>query len=518
MQIQKTLLFSFMVLFAITTFPLAFSASLGDEWGSIISSLSSGETSETVEDSLSYLADARSTYENSFKDAAIEVDIPSNILIETAFDDIEDNLKSNDVGMASLNRQIVDKTIYKIAFMNMETAVDTNNSVDFITWYSVLEKKFKITEKDYKTNLLIDEIISDSSTLPTNGPLILNELLSIFQLKTIEELEEAIAALDAGDVKSAKKFTYEGLYYYRTLHPAIDSKLGTDSANEFLHEMEDAVKVTMSDQTLAEMKSEIEHIASEVELLIREYEGGDTSTVGLALSGIKDRLNLVEIEYLDAVANGKIINQVEYDEAVVFLEKAISIFTSVKPSLTDLSESDTSSLENNLMEINSIVSTKGKTSEVSILIGKSLNNVVSLETLAGGAIEVDIFQYFDEIERLLTEAKTVYRNGDPSLAFDLVSEAYLDNYEFVEGPLGEVDHDLMEKIENDMRVDLRNMITTKESPDVIDAQIDKIMIDLVAAKKVVPEFGTIAIMVLAIAIISIIALSSKSKLSILPKL
>lgn len=501
-----------------TTLPLAFSASLGDDWSSITSSLSNGEKSEIIEESLSHLSDARSTYEHIFKDAAIEVDVQSNVLIETAFDDIENNLKSGDIEMASLNRQVIDKTIYKIAFMKMETAVDTNNSVDFVNWYSVLEKKFKITEVNYDSNLLVNKIISDSSTLPTNGPLILDELLSIFQLKTIEELEEAAAALEEGDVKSAKKFTYEGLYYYRTLHPAVEDKLGTDLANELLHKMEGAIKVTMSDQTPVEMKSEIEHIASDVELLIREYEGGDTSNVGLALSGIKDRLNLVEIEYLDAVDNGKIINQVEYDETVVFLEKATSIFTSVKQSLIELSESDATSLENNLMEINSIVSAKGKTSEVSILVGKSLNSVASLETLAGGAVEVDIFQYFNEIERLLTEAKTVYRNGDSSLAFDLVSEAYLDNYEFVEGPLGEVDHDLMEKIENDMRVDLRNMITTKESPDVIDAQVDKIMTDLATAKKVVPEFGTITIMVLAIAIISIIALSSKSKLGLLPKL
>lgn len=518
MHSPKIVIFSLMILSVITTLPLAFSVGLGDDWSSITSFLSSGEKSETVEESLSNLTDARLIYENSFKDAAIEVDVESNALIEAAFDDIENNLKSGDVGMASLNRQVIDKTIYKIAFMKMETAVDADDSIAFINWYSVLEKKFKITEKDYESNLLTDEIISDSSALSTNGPLILDELLSIFQLKTIEELEEAIAALDEGDVKSAKKFTYEGLYYYRTLHPAIESKLGPDLANKLLHEMEEAVEVSMSNQTPAEMKSKIQHIASEVELLIREYEGGDTSDVGLALSGIKDRLNLVEIEYLDAVANGKIINQVEYDETVVFLEKAISIFTSVKPSLMNLSESDTSSLEDNLMAIDSVVSTKGKTSEISILVGKSLNNVASLETLAGGAIEVDIFQYFDEIERLLIEAKTVYRNGDSSLAFDLVSEAYLDNYEFVEGPLGEVDHDLMEKIENDMRVDLRNMITAKESPDVIDAQVDKIMTDLAAAKKVVPEFGTIALMVLAIAIISIIALSSKSKLSISPKL
>ena len=40
----------------------------------------------------------------------------------------------------------------------------------------------------------------------------------------------------------------------------------------------------------------------------------------------------------------------------------------------------------------------------------------------------------------------------------------------------------------------------------------------IATKQVVPEFGTIAVMILAIAIISIIAVSAKSKLSIMPKI
>ncbi len=40
----------------------------------------------------------------------------------------------------------------------------------------------------------------------------------------------------------------------------------------------------------------------------------------------------------------------------------------------------------------------------------------------------------------------------------------------------------------------------------------------VATKQVVPEFGTIAVMILAVAIISIIAISAKSRLSIMPRL
>ena len=40
----------------------------------------------------------------------------------------------------------------------------------------------------------------------------------------------------------------------------------------------------------------------------------------------------------------------------------------------------------------------------------------------------------------------------------------------------------------------------------------------IATKQVVPEFGTIAAMILAIAIISIIGISAKSKLSIMPRI
>ncbi|NIP62667.1 MAG: PEFG-CTERM sorting domain-containing protein, partial [Nitrosopumilaceae archaeon] len=160
---------------------------------------------------------------------------------------------------------------------------------------------------------------------------------------------------------------------------------------------------------------------------------------------------------------------------------------------------------------------KGEVSEVSILVGKSLNNVISLQEYSGGAVEIDALQYVDEIERLLTQAKQEYRNGNTQTAFNLVSEAYLDNYEFIEGPLGEIDHELMIKIETDMREDLRNMIQSNAPVSQVDAQIDMILADMSEVRKVIPEFGTIAALILAVAIISIVAVSAKSRLSIIPR-
>lgn len=510
---QKIILSSLFALAFIISTPVAFSTTLGDQWDSLKASLSTAEKSPTKDESLNNLQTAKNIYTDNFKNAAISVDAESDILITNAFSNTESMLSAGNIEQASLNRQIIDKTIYKIAFMKMQLAITQNNSADFLSWFTVMEKKFNISENYSDINTLSNGIKSNSSLLSVNGPQITEKLLEIFKLKTVEELEEAIAALDKGDLKSAKTFTYEGLYYYRTLHPSIEEKIGAESANELLHKMESAISVTMSDKSIDVMKSEITQISEEVELIIRQYEGGDVSELGLALSGIKDRLNLVKIEYLDAVKDGKIINQEEYDETVVFLTKAIEIFNSNKLAFTELSDSATQSLEKNLTDIDSIVSAKGSTDEVVTLVEKSLANIASLQEF-GGAVEIDILEYFDEIERLLNESKIAYRNGDTEMAFDLVTRAYLDNYEFVEGPLGEVDPELVLKIEIDMREKLRNMIKNNESPDKVDAQIDMILIDLAQAKKVIPEFGTIVMLILSVAIISIIGLTAKSRLSI----
>jgi predicted secreted protein with PEFG-CTERM motif len=538
LNIKQKIFFGLIAFVFTASTPAAFSATLGDQWDFLKSSLIDAEKMTTFHfdlisyqgervdlklqdqikttkiDAMQKLQTAKTIYSDNFKDAALTVDIESDTIITNTFSDTENMLVSGNVEQASLNRQIIDKTIYKIAFMKMESAITQNNSADFLSWFTVMEKKFKISTTYPEIDSLVVDIRSNPASLSANGPQITEKLLEIFKLKTVEEIAEAIAALDKGDVKSSKTFTHEGLYYYRTLHPSIEEKLGSESANDLLHSMKSALGVTTSDKPIDVMKADLEDISEKVELIIRQYEGGDISETGLALSGIKDRLNLVEVEYLNAVKDGKITNQVEYDETVVFLTKATEIFNANKMALMELSDSNTALLEKNLADINEIVTANGSTNEISTLVRNGLTNIASLQDLSGGETQIDILEYFDEIERLLNESKTAYRSGDTQRSFDLVTKAYLDNYEFVEGPLGEVDPELVLKIEIDMRENLRNMIKSNESLDKVDAQIDMILDDLAQAKKVVPEFGTITVMILAIAIVSIIGLTTRSKISI----
>jgi len=71
---------------------------------------------------------------------------------------------------------------------------------------------------------------------------------------------------------------------------------------------------------------------------------------------------------------------------------------------------------------------------------------------------------------------------------------------------------LMEKIEVDMRENLRSMIKSGASTDDVDTQIDMILSDLSVAKTVVPEFGSIAILILVAAIIGSVLFARKSNL------
>ncbi len=509
------LCFALFTVFTFSVIPFAF-ADLGDKWNEIKSSLQKAENAGSAANALSHLDMARQIYVTNFKQAATELDFESDQLIETSFSDITDNLEEGKIVEASLNRQIIDKTIYKISFLKIEQALENHDPEQLMKWFSVIEAKFSISEKDFATNNALKKIQADSEEIPEYSDIIKEEILSIFKLKTIEELEEAVGALEKGDVNNARKFTYEGLYYYRTLHPSVIEKLGQEEASELLHEMEEAVKVTNSGSSAQVMKQKLEEISSEVELLIREYEGGETSGAGFALSGIKDRLNLVAEEYSEAVSDGAIVDQEEYDETVIFLNKAMEIFSENHSLISELSTSDADSLEKNMDEIKSLVDNLGNPNQVTILVGKSLNNIASLEELAGGTEEITAIQYIDNITKLLKETKSAYRSGDSEKAFELATEAYLDNYEFVEAPLGELDNELMLKIENDMRVTLRDMIQSGESPDEVDAHINMILVDLETARKIVPEFGPIVISILVIGIITTIIVTRKRNFIQLP--
>jgi hypothetical protein len=78
------------------------------------------------------------------------------------------------------------------------------------------------------------------------------------------------------------------------------------------------------------------------------------------------------------------------------------------------------------------------------------------------------------IRTLLDDAVARYQSGDHDGAADAVGDIYLEHYEKVEGPLGDVNHDLMEEIEEKLSTDLRTSMKDGAEQSEIDTLVAEI--------------------------------------------
>jgi hypothetical protein len=78
------------------------------------------------------------------------------------------------------------------------------------------------------------------------------------------------------------------------------------------------------------------------------------------------------------------------------------------------------------------------------------------------------------IRALLDDAVAQYASGDHSGAADAVGDIYLEHFELVEGPLGDVNHDLMEEIEEKLSTDLRTSMEDGAEQSEVDGLVSEI--------------------------------------------
>jgi hypothetical protein len=88
-----------------------------------------------------------------------------------------------------------------------------------------------------------------------------------------------------------------------------------------------------------------------------------------------------------------------------------------------------------------------------------------------------------EVRKALDSAVAELKEGDAKAADNTVSEGYLEHFEKVEGPLGKVDDELNEKLEDSIREDLRETIQDGGSVAEVTQKIDAIKADLATAEQ-----------------------------------
>jgi hypothetical protein len=91
--------------------------------------------------------------------------------------------------------------------------------------------------------------------------------------------------------------------------------------------------------------------------------------------------------------------------------------------------------------------------------------------------------FLTNINNLLQKSMTELKAENYTGASDLVDTAYIDNYEYIEDPLKELDNDLMEETEIMIREDLAGGIEDKKSIEEITVLYNNIKTNLAMAEK-----------------------------------
>ena len=94
------------------------------------------------------------------------------------------------------------------------------------------------------------------------------------------------------------------------------------------------------------------------------------------------------------------------------------------------------------------------------------------------ATPTEAIEHIDNVRAGLDIALAKYQGGDKKAANDIVGDAYLKEFEEVEGPLGKVDNELNETLEDGIREELRDKIKAGAPASEIEAMVSEIKTNL----------------------------------------
>jgi urease gamma subunit len=253
-------------------------------------------------------------------------------------------------------------------------------------------------------------------------------------------------------------------------------------------------------QSSAEFKAETERISKMLDqaylAVVPEAKRGDSKFNANVIIAVVTRSGA---EYSEGVKDGKVVADVEYQDAQAFRVRANLLFNQVAGTLT-VHEKEIAT--DHFKELETSMNAKDDQSRIQSEITGIINEVREgagiLASTTDQMQQLDSAQYIENVRELLKQVSAEYHRGNYTGADQVAVTAYLDNFEHVEGPLVMANQtQLKNDAEQMMRIQLRDMIKQKVTPEQLDAHIAAINVKLDQAVKVVPEFPVGAMIAMA---------------------
>ncbi|MDQ5842464.1 MAG: hypothetical protein M3286_03140, partial [Thermoproteota archaeon] len=191
--------------------------------------------------------------------------------------------------------------------------------------------------------------------------------------------------------------------------------------------------------------------------------------------------------YGEAVANGTITEVVEYQDAQAFIHRAENVFKSSASRINQSLAHEVEEVNQFFSSLNNAVNNRDNPPTIETSINGIIHELAEITGLSESQLiggeeasteERGSIAIIDNIKSLLTQLTRAYQSQDYQRAESIATEAYLENYEYIEIPLAQHDRQLMEQIEIMLREELRQMITDRVPIEQIEQHIAMINANL----------------------------------------
>ncbi|HEY6950044.1 MAG TPA: hypothetical protein VI146_05485, partial [Nitrososphaeraceae archaeon] len=289
-------------------------------------------------------------------------------------------------------------------------------------------------------------------------------LLTVNLQRILEQMSLVQASLSKGDSTSAFEHAYIS---HSIIFPSIKDKLSERDQNstEKLESLLIDLPIMVKSNSSSQIESKIVQIvdilnttsSNLLDLNKVDYNSVIASTIVVLLNDTSKSYDLSNI------GNTKDLhNQIDYENALGMVGISNKLYKSISNLFDNSKRMETESFFRDLQDAISQKSDPQTISKLITAIQTNLNVNESNFQPDNSAI------YFGNIKNLLSKVNNVIRtNSDYPSAEKYATTAYLDNFEYIEGPLEKVDPNLKNNIELMMREELRELIKNKQQSEII---------------------------------------------------
>jgi hypothetical protein len=234
-----------------------------------------------------------------------------------------------------------------------------------------------------------------------------------------------------------------------------------------VHEMADTASVEEFETKVNDVSTLLDK--AEALVVPLEIRIGFIYKIRVALS----LLETAESEYEVGVSeSGEVKEIAEYQDSIAFVNRAKKIYQEIRSAVD---EHEAEEIDEFFEELIVAMTEKQAPSKVETFLKGIIHEFQEVADIeVATEEEKGPLGYIETIEMLLPELVHEYAEGGYEEADELAVKAYLDNFEFVEGPLGSIDPELNEELEHLLREELRELIRNRAPADEVEAMVREI--------------------------------------------